>query len=73
MEGGIAAIASLSGPEGEFMVSLRGTAEKVLNDSLKETNVIFGFEPFALASAAIALGGRLRRKRLISFLDDNAA
>ena len=55
------------------MVQLKGKAEDLLLESLKETNEIFGLELFAMVSAVMALGGQLKGKRMILFLDNNAA
>ena len=71
--GGMAAIALFSRPAGEFMVQLKGKAEDLLISSLAETNEIFGLELFAMVSAVMALGEQLRGKRMILFLDNNAA
>ena len=61
------------GPVGEFTVPLKGIAEKVAIDSSMETNEIFGLELFAMASAVIAFGAQMGRKRMILFLDNDAA
>ena len=55
------------------MVQLKGKAEDLLLESLKETNEIFGLELFAMVSAVMALGEQLKGKRMILFLDNNAA
>ena len=55
------------------MVQLKGKAEDLLLNSLKETNQIFGLELFAMVSAVITLGDQLKEKKIILFLDNNAA
>ena len=70
--GGLAAVALFSGNE-EVTVLLTGTADKKLLKSLETTNEIYGLEMFAMVSAVITLGEQLRGKRIMLFLDNNAA
>ena len=57
------AIALFSRPEGEFEVLLTGKADKVVLESLKERNEIFGLKLFAMVSAVKALGGSVERQK----------
>ena len=68
----MAAVALFSGAK-EVTVLLTGAADKKLLRSLETTNEIFGLEMFAMVSAVITLGDQLRGKRIMLFLDNNAA
>ena len=68
----MAAVALSSGSE-EVIVLLKGTAEKQLLKSLETTNEIYGLEMFAMVSAVATLGEQPRGKRILLFLDNNAA
>ena len=68
----MAAVALFSGAK-EVTVLLTGAADKKLSRSLETTNEIYGLEMFAMVSAVITLGDQLRGKRIMLFLDNNAA
>ena len=70
--GGMAAVALFSGTK-EVTVLMTGVADKKLLRSLETTNEIFGLEMFAMVSAVITLGDQLRGKRIMLFMDNNAA
>ena len=57
----------------EFTVLLKGAAEQLLLESIKDTHGIFVREKFAMVAGVIALGEQLRGKRILLFLDNNAA
>ena len=67
------AVALFSRQLREFTVSLKGAAEQVLLESIKDTNEISGLGTFAMVAGVVALGEQLRGKRVILFLRDNAA
>ena len=69
----MAAVALLPRQEIEFSVLFKGAAEKVLEDSLLETNEIFCLEMFAMVAAVVALGEQLRGKRMFPLVGSNAA
>ena len=69
----MAAVASFSGEEEDLTVLLKGSADKDLLRALRATNEIYGLEMFAMVSAIITLGEQLRGKRILLFLDNNAA
>ena len=70
--GGLAAVALFSGDR-QVTVLLTGAADKKLLRSLEATNEIYGLEMFAMVSAIVTLGDQLRGKRILLFLDNNAA
>ena len=71
--GGMAAVAFFSRRHEIFAVLIKGAAEHMLLESLKETNGIFGLEMFATVAAIATFGDQLKGKRMILFLDNNAA
>ena len=70
---GAAAVALFSRQVTEFTELHDGTAAPVLDDSLVETNGIFGLEMFPMVAAVVALSAQPRGRRMILFVDNSVA
>ena len=71
--GGLATVAFFRKGQDVFLVSHQGGAEAAPTRSLRRANEIYGSEMRATVAAAVALGGQLGGKRLISHFGNIAA